>query len=138
MKYFKNLFLLFVWLTVWAGGGSSWPQFQHDAKNSGFTAITTDTENLGLIWAKDLGTEISPFTSPIIGWANGEEVVYIGTTNGIYCLSSTNGEIVWFHPTTMPIIYTPVYELDRLYVPVAETLVCLNPQTDPKSQVLTP
>lgn len=113
---------------VWAGGSSAWPQFQHDSKNSSFTSIVLPS-NPELIWTKDLTTSISPFTSPIIGWANGEEVVYIGTGEGLYCVSSSSGDVVWFYPTSLPVIYTPAYESDRLYFGAGDTLYCLNAQS---------
>ena len=55
-------------------------------------------------------------------------MVYIGTEDGLCCLSSINGEIIWFYPTSTPIVYTPACDTNRLYFGAADALYCLNPQ----------
>jgi hypothetical protein len=127
MRYLTIIIAVIVGIST---GEASWRQFQKDSKNSGFTEIIPPN-NPYLIWEKDLQTEIELTASPIVViWPNAIEVVYISTKNGIYCLSS-DSDIIWFYQTS-PIKYTPVYEGNRLFVPVRNKILCLDPQTGEK------
>lgn len=127
MKYF-TICLCLCLVLGWAGGSSAWPQFQHDARHSGFTNIIPPN-NPSLVWTKNLNVQIPIWVSPIIGIFNQEEVVYIPAVNGIYCLRSDSGDLIWSRPTTQAISYTPVYcSPDRLYLVAGDSLICLNPQ----------
>lgn len=125
MKYF--IICLCLCLTLaWTGGSSTWPQFQCDAKNSGYTNIIPPN-NPGLVWVKNLNTQISVYTSPIVIWVNGDEAVCIGAVNGLYCLSSIDGHQIWFRPTSGPVIYAPAFTADKLFFAANDSLICINP-----------
>lgn len=49
-------------------------------------------------------------------------MVYIGTRDGLYCLSSRS------YPTSTPIVYTPVCDTNRLYFGAGDSLYYLNLQ----------
>jgi len=127
---FTILTLLFLFSTVLAGGPSSWPYFH---PNYGRSTVAIP-EAVSLRWQVNFGdsVQIYPTTSPITGWINQhqQEVVYLGTSIGVFCLSAESGEVIWFYHTVQPVKYAPAYwDTNRLYVPAGDSLICLDPAT---------
>lgn len=127
---FTILTLLFLFSVVLASPPSSWPYFH---PNSGQTSIAIP-DQIDTSWQVNFGDSIQiyPTISPITGWINQhqQEVVYLGTSIGVFCVSVDHGQIIWFYHTTQPVKYTPAYwDTNRLYVPAGDSLICLNPTT---------
>jgi len=122
--------LLFLFSVGLAGGPSSWPCFH---PNYGRSTVAIP-ETVSLRWQVNLGdsVQIYPTTSPITGWINQyqQEVVYLGTSIGVFCLSADDGQVIWFYHTAQPVKYAPAYwDVNRLYVPAGDSLICLDPTT---------
>ena len=118
--------LLFLFSVNLAAGPSSWPCFH---PNYGQTNLVVQ-EHPVLCWQVALGDSVQVYntTSPIVGWIGQEEVVYLGTSQGLYCLAADSGTIICSRPTAQSIQYAPAYaDTNRLYVPSGDSLLCFNP-----------
>ncbi|MGC9049104.1 MAG: PQQ-binding-like beta-propeller repeat protein [Patescibacteria group bacterium] len=83
---------------------------------------------MSLAWEESLPARIPRFVSPIVACIDQEERVIIVTENGVYCLSSQNGDIIWHYPSVRG-TYTPACVGNYLFIPAAESLVCLDLET---------
>jgi len=70
--------------------------FRHDISHSGYTASNNPTNSVKLLWA--LTTMEAVASSPAV--ANG--CVFTGSKDGaVYCINSSNGELVWYYYSTL-------------------------------------
>ena len=108
-----------------------WPMFHHDLQNTGCSnSIAPNTNNT--LWDIDIPKNDSGNTNnPIV--YNGK-LFFISTTNRVYCINSSNGEMIWIkklgdvgnipnsYPNTVPTIYD-----NRLFVcGYDDKIYCLN------------
>lgn len=92
--------------------GSEWPGFKNDAKGTGLQTGKDLPNQLDIVWQIHLSGQVK--ASPIVG----DGLVFIGTDEGnVYGLDARNGKPLW-GPVKLaePVIGTPAYENDRLYV----------------------
>jgi len=91
-----------------------WPMFHHDLQNTGYSNSTAPNTN-NTLWDINLPKNDSGTTNnPIVH--NGK-LYFISTTNRVYCLDSSNGEMIWIkklgdaknipnsYPNNIPTIY---------------------------------
>jgi len=105
-----------------------WPMFHHDLQNTGYSNSTAPNTN-NTLWDINLPKNDSGNTNnPIV--YNGK-LYFTSTTNRVYCLDSSNGEMIWikklgnkeYYPgTRIPTIYD-----NKLFVSGYDgKIYCLN------------
>jgi outer membrane protein assembly factor BamB len=87
---------------------SDWPKFHYDDMNRGFSWATGSAPN-NVLWSNKISNHIW-YTSPII--ANNK--LYIGAQDGLYCLDTSNGNVLWDFDTT-DVWSTPMYDSGKIY-----------------------
>ncbi|HEX7005487.1 MAG TPA: PQQ-binding-like beta-propeller repeat protein [Trueperaceae bacterium] len=72
-----------------------WPMFGRDVRETRFSPLDqinrSNVENLGLVWARDLGFQQGHQGSPVV-W---DGVMYVSTQTGVIALDATNGDVIW-------------------------------------------
>ena len=101
--------LLLVSILITPALAADWSMFKNDLSHSGYTDDAVNPP-LTLKWAKDLGFETD--SSPVIV----NEVLYIGTTFGIFALDAKSGKEMWRYPTNGFIKSVPAVANGVLYI----------------------
>ncbi len=71
-----------------------WTMFRHDTSHSGYLTGNSPANSVKLLWAFETMSAVA--SSPAV--ANG--CVFVGCNDGaVYCLNSSNGELVWYYVT---------------------------------------
>lgn len=106
MKNIICLFLLFILITP--AFAADWSMFKNDASHSGNTDDAVNAP-LTLKWTKDLGFETD--SSPVIV----NDVLYIGSTYGIFALDARTGRELWRYHTNGFVKSVPAVSNGVLY-----------------------
>ena len=113
----KTLAVLTVGLIVcaiWPGwsAASDWPQLQHNAAHTGYTADQPEPP-YRYMWHRDLQEPMATASQVIV--ADGK--VFVGTGHGnLYSLDRRTGKTVWVYKTSAPVLGSPAYEGGIVYV----------------------
>lgn len=84
-------------------GAGSWPQFQHDDRNSGHAgAVEGPKRDVEALWRVDTGDSIIR-SSPVVF----DDTVYVGSGTGVHALDLTTGTERWKFDTDGPVIAAP-------------------------------
>jgi outer membrane protein assembly factor BamB len=89
-----------------------WAMFRHDPSHSGYSPGSSPTNSVKLLWTYT--TMAAVVSSPAV--ANG--CVFVGCNDGVvYCLNSSNGELVWYHyPTGSKVESSPAIDNGCVYI----------------------
>ena len=104
----KILCLLLLSMLITPAFAADWSMFKNDVSHSGYTADAVNAP-LTLKWTKDLGFETD--SSPVIV----NDVLYIGTTFGIFSLDAKTGKEIWRYHTNGFVKSVPAVSNGILY-----------------------
>lgn len=110
----KRQYILAVFVAAWTAmaQGSDWPQLQHDAQHTGYTADCPEPP-WEPAWQVSFAPEtIAPATQVVTAGAR----TFVGTRAGkMRALDLSNGKIVWTWEGAGPIMHTAAVEDGRLF-----------------------
>ena len=104
----KILYLLLLSMLITPALAADWSMFKNDASHSGYTGDAVNAP-LTLKWTKDLGFETD--SSPVIV----NDVLYIGSTYGIFALDAKTGRELWRYQTNGFVKSVPAVSNGVLY-----------------------
>ena len=71
-----------------------WTMFRHDTSHNGYLTGNSPANSIKLLWAFETMSAVA--SSPAVA----NDCVFVGCNDGaVYCLNSSNGELVWYYVT---------------------------------------
>jgi outer membrane protein assembly factor BamB len=108
-----------------AASVDDWPTFRHDASHSGYTADSDSANSAKPVW--NFTAMEAVLSSPAVS----NDRVFVGSRDhALYCLNSSNGEMLWLYQTGNEVDSSPAVYDGNVYVGSDDgNLYCINIDT---------